>query len=52
MGATTKTIAPILKEVHVPKVGGKHYAYSTSGKAAAKAEAKRTGKLVTHSKKK
>ena len=35
----------------MPKVGGKHYSYSAKGKAAAKAAAKRTGKKVTHTKK-
>jgi hypothetical protein len=35
----------------MPKVGGKHYSYSAKGKAAAKAAAKRTGKKVTHAKK-
>jgi len=27
----------------MPKVGGKHYAYTKAGKAAAKKEAKRSG---------
>jgi hypothetical protein len=31
----------------VPKVGTKHYAYTPAGHAAAKKEAKRTGKPVT-----
>ena len=35
----------------MPKVGGKHYSYSAKGKASAKAAAKRTGKKVTHAKK-
>jgi hypothetical protein len=35
----------------VPKVGSKHYSYSAKGKAAARAAAKRTGKKVTHAKK-
>jgi hypothetical protein len=35
----------------MPKVGGKHYSYSAKGKAAARAAAKRTGKKVTHAKK-
>lgn len=30
----------------MPKVGAKHFAYTKAGKAAAKAEAKRTGKRV------
>jgi hypothetical protein len=36
----------------MPKVGNKHYAYTPAGRAAAKAEAKRTGKTVTNKKKK
>lgn len=36
----------------MPKVGGKRYAYTAAGKAAAKKEAKRTGKKMTNSKKK
>ena len=35
----------------MPKVGKKHYAYTTAGKAAAKREAKRTGKKMTRAKK-
>jgi|TARA_Y100000310_G_C20621308_1_gene783458 hypothetical protein len=31
----------------MPKVGTKHYSYTKSGRAAAKKEAKRTGKPVT-----
>jgi hypothetical protein len=31
----------------MPKVGTKHYSYTKSGRAAAKKEAKRTGKSVT-----
>jgi len=34
----------------MPKVGGKHYSYSKTGKAAAKKEAKKTGKAVTQKK--
>ena len=35
----------------MPKVGGKHYSYSAKGRAAAKKEAKRTGKKMTNTKK-
>jgi len=35
----------------MPKVGKKHYSYTPKGRAAAKAAAKRTGKKVTHAKK-
>jgi hypothetical protein len=35
----------------MPKVGGKKFAYTTKGKAAAKAYAKKTGKKVTTKKK-
>jgi len=35
----------------MPRVGKKHYPYTPKGKAAAKAAAKRTGKKVTHAKK-
>ena len=31
----------------MPKVGKKHYAYTPKGKAAAKREAKRTGRKMT-----
>ena len=34
----------------MPKVGGKHFSYSKAGKAAAKKQAKKTGKAVTHKK--
>lgn len=34
----------------MPKVGGKHFAYSKKGKAAAKAYAKKKGKKVTKKK--
>ncbi len=36
----------------MPKVGSKHYSYTKSGMAAAKKEAKRTGKKMTNVKKK
>ncbi len=35
----------------MPKVGNKHYSYTKKGRTAAKAAARRTGKKVTHSKK-
>ena len=35
----------------MPKVVKKHYTYTAAGKAAAKREAKRTGKKMTRSKK-
>jgi len=35
----------------VPKVGGKHYAYTKAGKAAAKKEAKRSGRKMTSTRK-
>ena len=35
----------------MPKVGKKHYAYTAAGKAAAKREAKKTGKKMTRTKK-
>ena len=35
----------------MPKVGGKHFSYSKSGKAKATAYAKKTGKKVTTKKK-
>ena len=35
----------------MPKVGGKHYAYTKTGKAAAKKEAKRSGRKVTNTRK-
>jgi hypothetical protein len=35
----------------MPKVGRKHFSYSTAGKKAAKRYAKKTGKKVTHKKK-
>ena len=34
----------------MPKVGGKHYAYTPKGMAAAKAAAKRTGQPVEQAK--
>ena len=34
------------KEKVMPKVGGKHYAYTPKGMKAAKAAAKRTGKKI------
>ena len=33
------------------KVGGKHYAYTKAGKAAAKKEAKRSGRKMTNTRK-
>jgi hypothetical protein len=36
----------------MPKVGGKHYSYTSAGMAAAKKESKRTGKPMTNVKKK
>ena len=36
----------------MPKVGGKHYAYTSAGRAAAKKAAKRSGKMVTNTRKK
>jgi hypothetical protein len=36
----------------MPKVGGKHYSYTKAGMAAAKKEAKRTGKKITKKTKK
>jgi len=36
----------------MPKVGSKHYSYTKAGMAAAKKEAKRTGKKMTNVKKK
>ena len=36
----------------MPKVGGKKYSYTAAGRAAAKREAKRTGKTMTSNKKK
>ena len=41
-----------VKEIVMPKVGGKHYAYTAKGMAKAKAEAKKTGKKVSYKKKK
>ena len=35
----------------MPKVGNKHYSYSAKGRAAARAESKRTGKPMTKKKK-
>ena len=35
----------------MPKEGGKHYAYTKEGKAAAKKEAKRTGRRMTNTRK-
>jgi hypothetical protein len=35
----------------MPKVGGKHYSYSTKGRKAAKRAAKRTGKKVSYGRK-
>ena len=34
----------------MPKVGGKHFAYTKKGKAAAKSYAKKSGKKVTSKK--
>lgn len=34
----------------MPKVGNKHFAYTKAGKAAAMAEAKKTGKKVANKK--
>ena len=34
----------------MPKVGGKHFAYTKTGKAKAKAYAKKTGKKVANKK--
>ena len=31
----------------MPKVGGKHYSYTKAGMAAAKADAKKSGKKMT-----
>ena len=36
----------------MPKVGKKHYSYTSKGRAAASKEAKRTGKKVTNKRKK
>ena len=36
----------------MPKVGKKHYAYTKTGMAKAKAAAKKTGKKVSYAKKK
>jgi len=36
----------------MPKVGGKHYAYTAAGRSAAKKAAKRSGKKVTETRKK
>ena len=36
----------------MPKVGGKHFAYTAAGKKKAKAYAKKTGKKMTNAKKK
>jgi hypothetical protein len=36
----------------MPKVGGKHYAYTPKGMAAAKKAAKKAGKKVSYTKKK
>jgi len=36
----------------MPKVGNKHYAYTKKGMAKAKAAAKKSGKKVSHAKKK
>ncbi len=35
----------------MPKVGNKHYSYTPSGRKAAAAQAKRTGKKVTNTRK-
>ncbi len=35
----------------MPKVGGKHYAYTKAGKAAATKEAKRSGRKMTNTRK-
>ena len=35
----------------MPKVGGKHFAYTKAGKAAAKKEAKSTGRKMTNTRK-
>ena len=35
----------------MPTVGGKHYAYTAAGRAAAKRESKRIGKPITNNKK-
>ena len=35
----------------MPKVGKKHYAYTPKGRAAAKRDAKRTGRKVTSTRK-
>lgn len=35
----------------MPKVGGKHFAYTKAGRAAARSEAKRTGKKIMNKKK-
>ena len=40
------------KENTMPKVGNKHYAYTKKGMAKAKAAAKKSGKKVSHAKKK
>ena len=41
------------KEIPMPKVGGKHYAYTKKGETAARAAAKKSGKkLVRQPKKK
>jgi hypothetical protein len=36
----------------MPKVGGKHFAYTKAGMKKAKAEAKKTGKKMTKTKRK
>jgi hypothetical protein len=36
----------------MPKVGSKHFSYSTAGRKAARAYASKTGKKVTNTKKK
>lgn len=49
MGSRTK---PFKKELTMPKVGSKHFAYDTKGVAKAQAYAKKTGAKMETGKKK
>jgi len=50
--STPKILNKFPEELIMPKVGGKHYSYSKAGMAAAKKEAKKTGKKMTMKKEK
>tara|TARA_Y100001951_G_scaffold32011_1_gene25138 strand:+ start:202 stop:360 length:159 start_codon:yes stop_codon:yes gene_type:complete len=45
-------VSQVLKEVTMPKVGKKHFSYSSAGRKKAATYAKKTGKKMTNTRKK